>query len=172
MQSVLNESESETWTHIAPLLDGAMETLGRKDHDALVLRFFKGRNFPEVGAELGTGEDNARMRVNRALEKLHRYFSRRGISSTTAILAGAISTNSVQVGPAALAKSVQTQQTTPQTPKTCRKGTAMWMGLSIGVAVGAAVGAAIDNVAQGVAMGVAIGAAAGAAVTFALPKKV
>src|SRR5277367_2069352 len=43
MQSILNEPESEAWPHIAPLLDGAMEQLGRKDHDALVLRFFEGR---------------------------------------------------------------------------------------------------------------------------------
>src|SRR5262245_939449 len=45
MQSVLNEPESEAWPEIAPLLDGAMEKLGQKDHDALVLRFFEGKNF-------------------------------------------------------------------------------------------------------------------------------
>jgi RNA polymerase sigma factor (sigma-70 family) len=106
MQSLLNEPETETWTHIAPLLDGAMETLGRKDHDALVLRFFEGKNFAEVGAALGANEDNARMRVNRALEKLRKIFTKRGVSSTTAILAGAISANSVQAAPLGLAKSV------------------------------------------------------------------
>jgi len=57
-------------------------------------------------AILPTGEDAARMRINRALEKLHRYFNRRGISSTIAILAGALSTNSVHAAPVALAKSV------------------------------------------------------------------
>jgi RNA polymerase sigma factor (sigma-70 family) len=96
----------QTWHQIAPLLDGAMETLGRKDHDALVLRFFENKNFAEVGAELGTGADTARMRVNRALEKLRKFFTKRGVSSTTAILAGTISANSVQAAPALLAKSV------------------------------------------------------------------
>ncbi|HEY9510092.1 MAG TPA: sigma-70 family RNA polymerase sigma factor, partial [Verrucomicrobiae bacterium] len=48
-----NEGEAETWNRIAPLLDGALEKLGRKDHDALVLRFFENRNFREVGAALG-----------------------------------------------------------------------------------------------------------------------
>jgi hypothetical protein len=43
--------------------------------------------------------------VHRALEKLHRYFARRGVSSTTAIIAGAISAHSVQAAPAALAKA-------------------------------------------------------------------
>ena len=109
MQSILNEAANEpaeTWNQIAPLLDGAMEQLGQKDHDALVLRFFEGRNFKEVGAALGASEDAAKKRVNRALEKLRKFFTKRGVSSTTAILAGAISANSVQAAPVALAKSV------------------------------------------------------------------
>src|ERR1017187_9414284 len=100
-----SEAEAETWRQIAPLLDGAMEQLGQKDHDAVVLRFFENRNFKDVGAALGASEDAAKMRVNRALEKLHRFFSKRGISSTTAIIAGAVSANSVQAAPVALAKS-------------------------------------------------------------------
>ena len=55
---------------------------------------------------LGASEEAAKKRVNRAVEKLQRYFSRRGISSTTAIITGAISANSVQAAPVALAKSV------------------------------------------------------------------
>jgi endo-1,4-beta-xylanase len=111
MQSILNEAANEpmrdeAWNQIAPLLDGAMEKLGQKDHDALVLRFFEGRNFREVGAALGASEDAAKMRVSRALEKLHRFFNKHGISSTTTIIAGAISANSVQAAPVALAKSV------------------------------------------------------------------
>jgi RNA polymerase sigma factor (sigma-70 family) len=109
MQSILNEAANEpaeTWNQIAPLLDGAMEKLGQKDHDALVLRFFEGRNFREIGAALGASEDAAKMRVNRALEKLRKFFTKRGVSSTTAIIAGAISTNSVQAAPVVLAKSV------------------------------------------------------------------
>jgi RNA polymerase sigma factor (sigma-70 family) len=107
MQSILNEAEpAETWQQIAPLLDGAMEQLGQKDHDALVLRFFENKNFAEVGAALGASEDAAKMRVNRALEKLRKFFTKRGVSSTTAIIAGTISANSVQAAPVALAKSV------------------------------------------------------------------
>ncbi len=107
MQSTLNEAEpTETWNQIAPLLDGALEQLGQKDHDALVLRFFENKTFAEVGVTLGASEDAAKMRVNRALEKLRKFFGRRGVSSTTAIIAGTISANSVQAAPVALAKSV------------------------------------------------------------------
>ena len=108
MQAILNEPESETWQQIAPLLDGALEKLGQKDHDAVVLRFFEGRNFKEVGAALGASEDAAKMRVTRALEKLRKFFTKRGVSSTTAILAGAISANSVQAAPVDLAASIST----------------------------------------------------------------
>ena len=100
------EAEAETWRQIAPLLDRALEQLGRKDHDAVVLRFFENRNFRDVGAALGASENAAKMRVGRALEKLRKFFLRRGVRSTTAILAGAMTANAVQAAPAALAKSV------------------------------------------------------------------
>ena len=67
MQSILNEPEFDAWSQIAPLLDGAMEQLGKTDHDALVLRFFEGRSLSEVGLALGASEDAAKKRVNRAL---------------------------------------------------------------------------------------------------------
>jgi uncharacterized protein (TIGR03435 family) len=109
MQSILNEAKpmhEEAWNQIAPLLDAAISKLGEKDRNAIVLRFFENKNLRDVGAELGVNEDAAKMRVNRALEKLRRFFTKRGVSSTTAIIAGMISANSVQAAPVALAKSV------------------------------------------------------------------
>ncbi len=108
MQTVLEEAGSEVWPRIAPLLDNAVAGLREKDRQAIVLRFYEGRNLREVGLALGASEDAAEKRVNRTLEKLRRYFSKRGVSSTTGIIAGAISANSVQAAPAALAKSVTT----------------------------------------------------------------
>jgi len=106
MQSTLNESESEAWLQIAPVLDEAISKLGECDRNAIVLRFFESKTLGEVGAALGASEDAAKMRVNRALEKLRKFFTKRGVSPTTAIIAGAISANSVQAAPVALAKSV------------------------------------------------------------------
>jgi len=94
------------WEQMSPLLDEALATLGETDRQAVLLRFFENKSLAEVGNSLDTGEDTARKRVARALEKLHRYFNKRGVSSTTAIIAGAISANSVQAAPVALAKSV------------------------------------------------------------------
>ena len=106
MQTILNENESEAWRQIAPLLDAAMAGLNETDRHAVVLRFFDGKSLREVGTALGANEEAAKKRVNRALEKLRTFFARRGVSSTTAIIAGAISANSVQAAPVALAKSV------------------------------------------------------------------
>ena len=106
MQSTLNEPEPEVWRQIAPLLDDAISRFGEKDRNAVVLRFFENKNLREVGAALGASEDAAKMRVNRALEKLRKFFTKRGVSSTTAIIAGAISTNSVQAAPVGLAQTI------------------------------------------------------------------
>ncbi|HEX4264075.1 MAG TPA: sigma-70 family RNA polymerase sigma factor [Verrucomicrobiae bacterium] len=106
MQRLLNESEPDLWRQIAPLLDAGMARLNEKDRHAIVLRFFDGKSMSEVGAALGANEDAAKKRVGRALEKLRKFFTKRGVSSTTALIAGAISTQSVQAAPAVLAKSI------------------------------------------------------------------
>jgi len=107
MQSSMNETDTaETWTRIEPLLDDAMETLGQRDHDALVVRFFERRNFREVAAAIGTSEPAAKMRVNRALEKLRRFFGKRGISIPLAVIGTAVSAHSIQAAPLGLAAKV------------------------------------------------------------------
>ncbi len=83
-----------------------MGGLGETDRNAVVLRFFENKTAREVGVALKLTEAAAHKRVNRALEKLRKFFIKRGVSSTTAIIAGAISANSVQAAPVALAKTV------------------------------------------------------------------
>jgi len=99
-------SHEETWQQIAPMLDGAMEQLGQKDHDAVVLRFFENKNFAEVGAALGASEDAAKMRVNRAVQKLRKFFTKRGVALSGAAITGAISANSVQAAPIGLSAKI------------------------------------------------------------------
>src|SRR6185436_10540387 len=103
MQNLLNESDSEVWPQIAPLLDVAMAGLSEADHDAVALRFFDGKSMKEIGAALGASEDAVKMRINRAVEKLRIFFTRRGIRCSAAALTAAISANSVQAAPAVLA---------------------------------------------------------------------
>ena len=99
-------ADDPLWEQMSPLLDEALATLGEKDRQAVLLRFFENKGLADVGISLGTGEDTARKRVSRALEKLRRYFNRHGVCSTTVLIAGAISTHGVQPAPVMLAKSV------------------------------------------------------------------
>jgi RNA polymerase sigma factor (sigma-70 family) len=107
MQTELQAATADPqWEQMFPLLDEALAALGEKDRQAILLRFCENKSLAEVGNSLGLGEDTARKRVSRALEKLRKFFAKRGVNSTTAFLAGTISANAVQATPGALAKSV------------------------------------------------------------------
>jgi RNA polymerase sigma factor (sigma-70 family) len=104
MQSI--EPEPSVWEHIAPLLDEAMGRLGETDRNAIVLRFFENKTAQEVGAVLKLNEAAAHKRVSRALEKLRKIFTKRGVALTVTAIAGAVTANSVQAAPAGLAVTI------------------------------------------------------------------
>lgn len=146
MQSQQEEPHTdEAWQRITPLLDVALGKLGERDRNAIVLRFFEGKSLGEVGAELGASEDAAKMRVNRALEKLRKIFGKRGVMLTTTLIAGAVSANSVQAAPAGLAVTVAAAAKgtlVSATITTLVKGTMQtmtWLKLKLAAGVGLAV---------------------------------
>jgi len=109
MQSTLPESTDDSvWHQLAPLLDEAMARLGKKDREAVVLRYFKEKNLGEVAATMQISEAAAQSRVHRAVEKLRRLLMKRGVALSGVAISGAISAHSVQAAPVALAKSVTT----------------------------------------------------------------
>jgi RNA polymerase sigma factor (sigma-70 family) len=108
MQSILNEPGENVWPQIAPLLDDALGKLGERDRNALVLRFLENKSLAEVGTALGASEDAAKMRVHRALEKLRKLFGKRGVALSATLIAGAVSTSSVQAAPVGLAATIST----------------------------------------------------------------
>jgi RNA polymerase sigma factor (sigma-70 family) len=95
------------WEKLRPMLDQVMHELKETDREAILLRYFENRPFAEVGAKLGLNENAARMRVERALEKLRTIFAKRGITTATA-LASVISVNAVQVAPVGLVTTLTT----------------------------------------------------------------
>ena len=107
MQSTLEQTPPDlVWPELAPLLDEAMAGLGATDRNAVVLRYFENKNLAEVGTALGLEERAAQKRVHRSLEKMRRFFAKRGVSLTAAVIAGAMSAHSVQAAPVGLAKAV------------------------------------------------------------------
>jgi RNA polymerase sigma factor (sigma-70 family) len=93
------------WDRLRPVLDDTVSELNRADREAVLLRFFANRPFAEVGQKLGLSENAARMRVERALGKLQAGLARRGITSTAAAVALALSGNAVLAAPAGIAAS-------------------------------------------------------------------
>lgn len=138
MQSHLNEpgASDSTWLQIAPLLDEAIASLGEQDRHAVVLRFFQNKSFSEVGAALGASEEAAKMRVNRALEKLRKMFSKRGVTLTDAAIAGAVSANAVKAVPVGLAAKVSTAALITGTALTTATITTMnWLNAKAAAAI-------------------------------------
>ncbi|HEX4264828.1 MAG TPA: sigma-70 family RNA polymerase sigma factor [Verrucomicrobiae bacterium] len=108
MREPLHETAPDAdWEKLRPILDEALHGLKETDREAVLLRFFENRAFAEVGAKLGMNENAARMRVERAVEKLRSLLARRGITTTVA-LAAVISANAVQVAPAGLTSGLIT----------------------------------------------------------------
>jgi len=106
MREPISETAPELdWEELRPTLDEAMHELKEAEREAILLRFFENRPFAEVGGKLGLNENAARMRVERALEKLRAAFLRRGVAATAA-LASVISANAVQIAPAGLAATL------------------------------------------------------------------
>ncbi len=105
MTELLREPAPD-WEHLRPVLEDAMHQLGEKDRLAVLLRFFKNKSLQEVGLALGLSENAARMRVDRAPDKLRGQLARQGVTSTATALAAMLSGNAISAAPAGLATTL------------------------------------------------------------------
>jgi RNA polymerase sigma factor (sigma-70 family) len=87
-------------------LDGLMDQLPVHDREAILLRFFHGHGFAQIGATFGLSEDASRKRVDRALERLREKLGRRGITSTSAALSTMLACEAALAAPAGVVKSI------------------------------------------------------------------
>jgi RNA polymerase sigma factor (sigma-70 family) len=107
MQEVLTpDNAAARWEDVRAVLDDSLAELKPADRDAVLLRFFEQRPFAAVGVALNLSEDAARMRVDRALERLRSLLARRGVTSTAAALATAFASQSTVAAPTGLLASV------------------------------------------------------------------
>lgn len=105
VQSTLDQSSPAVWAQLEPVLDEAMASLGDTDRMVLALRYFENQTASEISRTLNLNEEAAKKRVSRALEKLRKFFNKRGIVLPAGLIAGTISANSVQAAPIALVKT-------------------------------------------------------------------
>lgn len=107
MQKVISTyPERNDWEQVRASLDTAMDELGSADRAALVLRFLARRSLAEVGVALGISEDAARMRVSRALTKLHGLLARRGVTSSAVAMSAGFAEQVITAAPSGLGRTV------------------------------------------------------------------
>jgi len=94
------------WERVRPVLDEALAELSEGDREAILLRYMSNCDFAQVGARLSLSENAARMRVDRAVDKLRGLLARRGATSTAAALSLALANQAVAAAPAGLAATV------------------------------------------------------------------
>ena len=104
--NLLTDNSGADFSRLAPLLDEAINELEDADRTAILLRFFEQKDFRSVGNSLDSSEDAARMRVNRALDKLRELLERRGVTTTAAALSVVLTASAVQAAPVGLVATI------------------------------------------------------------------
>jgi RNA polymerase sigma factor (sigma-70 family) len=103
--AIMHEQDEQPvdWNSFRPAIDAALDDLNDQDREAVLLRYFQQQPLREVAAALGLSENAARMRVDRALDKLRRVLAKRGVTSTASALSVALTAQALTPAPAALA---------------------------------------------------------------------
>jgi RNA polymerase sigma factor (sigma-70 family) len=150
-QLLHDDSPPADWNQLRPVLEDVMHELDDKDRHAVLLRFFQNKSLNEVGAALNLTENAARMRVDRALDKLRGKLARHGITTTAASLAAVVAANAVQAAPVGFAATISAAAISTSTLITATTTIAMtaMQKTIVAAALAAAVGTGIYAVHQG-----------------------
>ncbi len=105
----LNAVDSIPAEKFEPFFDEFMEGLPDRDREAVLLHFFEGRTFPEIGQAFSMSPDAARMRVSRAVDRLRGEMEGRGVKSTAAAVAAVLATQSAALAGAPSAVALATR---------------------------------------------------------------
>jgi|GEM_PF-5244582 len=103
---LLTGDSAHDWAQLRPVIDDALDDLEARDRTAILARFFEGHAFADLGVTWQISPDAARMRVDRALDKLRVALERRGIQSVSTALAVALAAQGSLAAPAGIVASV------------------------------------------------------------------
>jgi len=101
-----DSASADDWHRLRPVIDDAIGELNDRDREAVLMRFFEERPFSEIGARLRITEDGARLRLDRALDKLSVLLAKRGVTSTAAALSVALAQQTGMAAPAGLGATI------------------------------------------------------------------
>ena len=95
------QAQEETFWHLLPILDQAIDQLRSPDREVIVRRYLEGQDFRRIGDALGISEDAAQKRTSRAFDALNRFFKRKaGVTVSATALAAGISQHCAEAAPA------------------------------------------------------------------------
>jgi RNA polymerase sigma factor (sigma-70 family) len=106
--NVTPDDSTAVWQEIEPYLHSALAGLPTADRDAVLLRFYRQSSYRDMAQTLAISEEAVKKRVGRAVERLRRFFGRRGIGLTAGVLASALGSHAAEAAPAGL--TAQTTQ--------------------------------------------------------------
>ena len=104
-ESTTRDSETQ-WEEVAPLLDDHVLRLGKKDQEAILLRFYERKSLAEMGEAMGLSEKAAQKRVQRAVGKLRWMLGKKGVKGTAEGLSAVLVGNVVGKMPEGLLQKV------------------------------------------------------------------
>jgi RNA polymerase sigma factor (sigma-70 family) len=113
MQDSGTTTPEAAWSDLAPVLDQALLQLSDADRHAILLRFLEQRNHREIAIALGLGEEAAKKRVHRALEKLRGFLGQWGVSVSLVTLGTLLSEHGAEATPAHLTRPILDQALQP-----------------------------------------------------------
>ena len=99
--TLMKEEDPQLKALAADLDEGLLE-LHAAERQALMLRYFEGRTHKEIGTLLGAREDAVRMRTGKALDRLTRFFRRRGYAVPNTMMTAGVLAAAAKAAPAGL----------------------------------------------------------------------
>lgn len=107
MHAIATLPEPEVdWSRLRPFIDDALAELPEPDRVAVLQRYCEGRGFAEIGAPLSITADAARLRIERALEKVRSALRRRSVRSTAAAITALLANEAAATVPPGLAATI------------------------------------------------------------------
>lgn len=101
------DAASGNWGELRPHLDAAIADLAPRQRAAVIAHYLEGRTYAEVAAMLRISEDAVRMRCSYALDKLQRWFRRRGLAVGATVLAAGLTSEAGTAEPTTAATLAQ-----------------------------------------------------------------
>jgi len=100
------EESGDVWGQEALLLDEAIQSLSSREKTTICLRFFDGKSYQAIAEIQGETEVAAKKRVSRALERLRKFFARRGVLVGAATLGQTLAARAIESAPTGLTAQV------------------------------------------------------------------